>query len=244
MTGWDIKPQIPNTFVQSVENTNRYSVVARKVVDLLNAGNYPGVYALYDTEMGKSFPPKETFEFYSQLVANFGKIEKFDVPPRGNRGWILFRLHCQRGDLAMDLALDEDNKISGIYFLPKRTPSENIRSYVVRLFSPLHLALFVPFFLGGLLYTRLIQKTTERAVGISTLGIHLCKGQTLFLWDEIKEVRPFRFLHIQNLWLIKETGEKTRMHWTPLERHADLKVAIESFAPANHPIRKYLSLLK
>jgi CubicO group peptidase (beta-lactamase class C family) len=33
------------------------------------------------------------------------------------------------------------------------------------------------------------------------------------------------------------------MHWTPLERHSDLKAAVENFAPANHPIRKHLSLL-
>jgi hypothetical protein len=102
----------------------------------------------------------------------------------------------------------------------------------------------VPFFLGGLLYSWLIQKTTERAVGISILGIHLHKGQTLILWDEIREVRPFRFLHVRNLWLIRESGEKTRMHWTPLERHSELKAAVEGFAPANHPLRKYLSLLR
>jgi hypothetical protein len=89
-----------------------------------------------------------------------------------------------------------------------------------------------------------MQKLTKRAVGISTLGIHLNKGLNLILWDEIKEVRPFRFLHIRNLWLITESGEKTRMHWTPLERHSDLKAAIESSAPANHPIRNYLSLLR
>ena len=130
------------------------------------------------------------------------------------------------------------------FFLMIGLTDWNSKSYLLRLFSPLHLVLFVPFFLGGLLYSWLIQKTTERAVGISALGIHLCKGQTLILWDEVKEVRPFRFLHIRNLWLIKESGEKTRMHWTPLERHTDLKAAVENFAPPNHPIRKYVSLLK
>ena len=98
--------------------------------------------------------------------------------------------------------------------------------------------------LGGLLYSWLMQKTTKRAVGISSLGIHLHQGMNLILWEEIKEVRPFRFLNIQNLWLITESGEKTRMHWTPLERHSDLKAAVENFAPANHPIRQYLPLLK
>jgi hypothetical protein len=95
-----------------------------------------------------------------------------------------------------------------------------------------------------LLCSRVLQKTTERAVGISTLGVHLHKGQNLILWDEIKEVRPLRVLNIRSLWLIRESGEKTIMPWTSLERHSGLKAAVEGFAPANHPMRKYLSLLK
>lgn len=244
LTDWNIQPQIPGTFVHSVEETNRYTIVARKVVALLNAADYVGIHKLYNSQMTKSFPLKKTTEFYAQIAAQSGKIEKLDVPPGGYGGWILFRLHCERGRWTMNLALDADDRISAISLQPQRKRSENIKSYVVRLFSPLHLALFVPFFLAGLLYTWLIQKTTDRAVGISTLGIHLRKGQILLLWGEIKEVRPFKFLHVRNLWLLQESGEKTRMHWTPLERHADLKAAVENFAPANHPIRQYLSLLK
>jgi hypothetical protein len=224
--------------------TNRYSVVARKVVDLFNAGDYAAVQKLYDPAMGRIFPPQKASDFYTWLTTNLGKIEKFDGPTNGYRGWTAFRLHCQHGESTMSLALDVDDKISGIYFAPEPWSLANIKSFVRQFFSPLHLVWLVPFFLAGLLYSWLIQKTTRRAVGISTLGIHLCKGQTIFLWDEIKEVRPFRFLHIRNLWLIQESGEKTRMHWTPLERHSDLKAAVESFAPANHPLRKYLSLLK
>jgi len=51
-------------------------------------------------------------------------------------------------------------------------------------------------------------------------------------------------MNVRSLWLIKESGEKTIMPWTSLERHSDLKAAVECSAPANHPIRKYLSLLK
>lgn len=115
---------------------------------------------------------------------------------------------------------------------------------IVRIFLPKPLLWGALSFLGGLLYTWLIQKTVKRAVGISTLGIHLQNGTKLILWDEIKVVRPFRFLNIQNLNLISASGEKTRMHWTPLERHSDVKVAIEKFAPANHPIREHLTLLR
>lgn len=116
--------------------------------------------------------------------------------------------------------------------------------FVSRVFSWQHLVWIVPFFLAGLLYSRILQKTTKRAVGISILGVHLGKGQNLILWDEIKEVRPLRILNIRSLWLIRESGEKTIMPWTSLERHSDLKAAVEGFAPANHPMRKYLSLLR
>jgi CubicO group peptidase (beta-lactamase class C family) len=116
--------------------------------------------------------------------------------------------------------------------------------FVSELFSWQHLVLVLPFILAGLLYSWLLQKTTNRAVGISTLGVHLCKGQNLILWDEIKDVRPLRILHIRSLWLIKESGDKTIMPWTSLERHADLKAAVESSAPLNHPLRKFLALLR
>ena len=62
-------------------------------------------------------------------------------------------------------------------------------------------------------------KATERAVGISTLGIHLHKGQNLCFWAEIKEVRTLRILNIRSLWLIKESGEKTitpRLPWSDI----------------------------
>ena len=116
--------------------------------------------------------------------------------------------------------------------------------FLEKFYSWQHLMWLLVLFLGGLLYSWLIQRTTKKAVGISTLGIHLQKGMNLVLWSDIKEVRAFRFLNIQNLWLIRESGEKTRMHWTPLERHSDLKSAVENSAPANHPIRKYLPLLR
>ncbi len=123
-------------------------------------------------------------------------------------------------------------------------PMQAFHDLVSLIFTWQHLVWLVVFFLAGLLYSWLLQKLTKRAVGISALGVHLRKGQNLILWDEIKEIRPFKILNIRSLWLIKESGEKTIMPWSSLERPSDLKAAVEGFAPANHPIRKYLSLLR
>jgi hypothetical protein len=186
--------------------------------------------------MSKAFPPQETSDFYADLAARYGAIETIDGPTgNGYRGWIAYRLHCQRGELTMSLVLDADDNIAGIYFQPAALPG---------VFNWRHPLWIVPFFLAGLLYSWALQKTTERAVGISSLGVHLKKGQDLILWDEIEEVRPLRVLNIRSLWLIRQSGEKTIMPWTSLERHSELKAAVEGFAPANHPIRSWLSLLK
>lgn len=131
--------------------------------------------------------------------------------------------------------------IVGIWFFWTLARTEG---NVAQVFLPQHLPWGALSFLGGLLYTWLIQKMVKRAVGISPLGIHLLNGMKLVRWADIKEVRPFRFLHIQNLRLINESGEKTVMHWTPLVRHSDLKAAVERCAPPDHPIRKHLSLLR
>jgi len=203
------------------------------------------VQKLFNPEMSNALPPRKALELFTNVAAGSGKIEKFDGPTgNGYQGWIAFRLHGQRGEATMSLALDADDKIAGIYFQSKPRPSGSIQSFVRHLFSPLHLALIVPFFLAGLLYSWLLQKATERAVGISTLGVHLHKGINLVLWDEIVEVRLFKLQNIRSLWLVRESGEKTIIPWTGLERHSDLKAAVETFAPPNHPIREYLSLLK
>lgn len=112
-----------------------------------------------------------------------------------------------------------------------------------RMFDARHLVWLPALALVGLLYSWALQKLTGMAVGISARGIHLYKGRCLVPWAAIKEVRPFRFLNIRSLWLIRETGEKSIMPWTGLERHAQVRAAVEAHAPKDHPIREALKIL-
>jgi len=76
---------------RSLRRNERYSVVARKVVDLLNTGDYVAVQKLYNPEMSKAFPPKETSDFYTRLAAGFGR-SKSSRPNRRLPRWIAFQL--------------------------------------------------------------------------------------------------------------------------------------------------------
>ena len=178
-----------------VAETNRYSVVARTVVGLLNAGDYAGVQKLFTPAMSEALPPANASESFTGLATRFGHIENVEGPTgHGYRGWTAFRLDCQQGELTMSLALDAEDKIAGLYFKPAHRYHANFKSFILELFNWRHLLWLPPFVIAALLYSWLLQKTTKRAVGISTLGIHLAKGLNLVLWDEIKDVRPLKFL--------------------------------------------------
>src|ERR1043166_521008 len=125
--GWKTRKQTPETFTQSVsaDDSNRYSMVAQKVIALLNSGDYAAVQKLFNPEMSQALPRQEASEFFTGLAAQFGNIEKFDGPIGSVDGWIVFRLHCQRGELTMRLTLDSDDKIAGVVFRPVPGRSAN-----------------------------------------------------------------------------------------------------------------------
>jgi len=85
----------------------------------------------------------------------------------------------------MSLALDADDKISGIYFKRRAKPPVDMQSFVLRFFS-CRSALARAFLSGRVVVFVVVAEANQRAVGISTLGIHLHKDQNLLLWDEIK----------------------------------------------------------
>ena len=227
------------------QETNRYSVVTHDLVGLLNSHDYSAVQKQFTPEMSRFLPPEKASVFFTDLTTRYGNIERVDgATTNGYNGWTAFRLDCQHGVMTMSLTLNANDKIDGIYFKPENRLPVDFKSFVLQFLSWKHLLWLVPFVMAGFVHSWLIQKTTKRAVGISALGIHLQKGLNLVLWDEIKEVRTLRILNIRSLWLIRESGEKNIMPWTSLEQPSALKAAVEKSAPAVHPIRKYLPLLR
>lgn len=108
-----------NTFAQDTES---YSKVANRLVELINAADYPAVEVLFNQQMSAAFPLEKTTQFLRGLTEQFGKIQKLDaLQPKGDA--MVFRAPCERGVLAITLALDDESKIARLLFKPQNASS-------------------------------------------------------------------------------------------------------------------------
>ena len=103
--------------------TDRYRELADRIVQLINAGNYSGIESLFNEKMAKFLPLEKATDFFKGLTGQIGKIQKLGEPQR-NGEWVVFPAHCERGELDMSLALDDQNKVAGLSFKPRAASSE------------------------------------------------------------------------------------------------------------------------
>jgi hypothetical protein len=104
-------------YKSNAAETDRYTKVANRFVQLINSGDYSTIEKLFNDEMNKFYPLNKTTDFFKGMTAQFGKIQKLDEPKR-NGEWMVFPAHCERAMLDMSLALDSKDKIGGFIFRP------------------------------------------------------------------------------------------------------------------------------
>ena len=100
-------------------HVDRYTRVANHLVELMNAADYSGIEGLFNQQMSNALPLAKATDFFTELTGQVGKIQKLDKSRR-KAGWIVFPTHCERGNLDLSLALDDQNKIAGVTFRPSR----------------------------------------------------------------------------------------------------------------------------
>ena len=111
--------------IASAQDADRYAKVANHLVELINAADYSGVESLFNKEMSKALPLEKATEFFKGLTGQVGKIQKLDEP-KPESGAMIFPAHCERGVLDMTLALDDKEKIAGLYFKPHVASSKPV----------------------------------------------------------------------------------------------------------------------
>ena len=99
------------------QETNRYTKVANQLMDLINAGDYAGIQAKFNKEMGAALPLDKSSAFFSRLTQQVGKIQKLGEPqPVGE--WMVFPAKSEKSTFDMQLALDGRGLIAGLVFKP------------------------------------------------------------------------------------------------------------------------------
>jgi hypothetical protein len=101
---------------------DRYTKMANHLKELINAGNYAGIQAKFNKEMGAALPLDKSSEFFGGLTQQVGKIQKLGKPqPVGEA--MVFRTEFEKDTLDMQIALDGSGLIAGLAFTP-HTPTK------------------------------------------------------------------------------------------------------------------------
>jgi hypothetical protein len=100
-----------------LSQTDRYTKMANQLKELFNAGDYAGIQAKFNKEMGAALPLDKSSEFFKGLTQQVGKIQKLG-DPRFVDGWMVFPAKFEKGTLDMQIALDGSGLIAGLTFTP------------------------------------------------------------------------------------------------------------------------------
>lgn len=93
-----------------------FKLIVDKLVKAINEQNYDLIGSDFEPPMQGEDNRRQ---FFDNLLAKYGKIIKTDKL-RNNGGLITFVGHCEHGDIDMTLWLGDNNKITGLSFLPHK----------------------------------------------------------------------------------------------------------------------------
>ena len=96
--------------------TDRYTKMANRIVELINAGDYADIQTNFNKVMDALLPLDKSSEFFKDLTQQAGKIQKLGEPrPVGDAlGSMVFPAKFERDTLDMEITLDDSGKIAGL----------------------------------------------------------------------------------------------------------------------------------
>jgi hypothetical protein len=110
------KPE-PEKHLAQLSPAERYTKVAKQLVELINAGDYAGIQTNFNKEMGAALPLDKSSEFFTGLTQQVGRIQKLGKPqPVGEA--MVFTTEFEKDTLDMQIALDGRGLIAGLTFTP------------------------------------------------------------------------------------------------------------------------------
>ena len=110
-------------FAQSTTpNQKRFVEVGKKIGEGYNAIDYRRIIAEFDHEMKKALPFEVLQPLLDEIRRELGAITRMGTPKEMNPNVATLAVEFERGILDLELAIDQSNKISGLYFKPFTPP--------------------------------------------------------------------------------------------------------------------------
>ncbi len=94
-----------------------YKTVADKFEEYYNSAKYDSVFSLFSTEMQSALPLDKTREFLESLTSRAGKITKRQFL-KYQQSYASYKTNFERGVLALNISVDADSKINGLFIKP------------------------------------------------------------------------------------------------------------------------------
>jgi hypothetical protein len=102
----------------SGQEAARYTKMANRLIQLINAGDYAGIQTNFNKGMSAALPLDKSSAFFNGLTRQMGKIQKLGAPqPDGEV--MVFPAESEHGTLDLQLALDSHGLIAGLLFKPR-----------------------------------------------------------------------------------------------------------------------------
>ncbi len=96
----------------------RFARVVGRMVEAINAGDYPGTQRDFSKIMLDAFPLEKAEPFFKDLTANYGKITRLGPPRLTPPNQAVFPAFFERAVLDIRIILDNEDKIVGLWFNP------------------------------------------------------------------------------------------------------------------------------
>ncbi len=98
----------------------RFEKVVNRMVKAINEADYAGIGRDFAQSMEDFLPLEKRKPFFKNLSAQYGKINRLDEPRLAQPSQAIFVAHCQRGKLDITVWLDDNDKVTGLLFLPHK----------------------------------------------------------------------------------------------------------------------------
>jgi len=101
-------------------DSERFGKVVNRMVKAINKGDYAGAGKDYAASMEEFFPLEKRKPFFKNLSAQYGKIKRLEKPRLPQTGQAIFVARCESGELDITIWLNNQNRITGLLFLPHK----------------------------------------------------------------------------------------------------------------------------